>query len=249
MPDGFLRLFPIPFNAGAHGVGAILAVQILEPSLAQPASRDLRMKIAEAALGISDVMAQNAKNILVGFPRTKQLHGPNLQTFLEARRGVRQKSARQAAPNVGPMSPRYRKADQFAIIKCRCVDHDVIEMMPARPCMVGNNDIAWCEAALAEYCQSVRNRGIQIADEKRQAAARLGDQAGIRIEQAGSKILHLVNDRRMRGAREIYCHLIGQGDKGITDDLDGYRIVFIRTVLFHEAGTSRMRQPFAATVI
>jgi len=107
----------------------------------------LRAKIAHRLLRGAHVSAQDGEQRLVRLAAAHQLHGRDLQPFLEhfARLG-----AADLAADIRRVRGRCAECDQPAVAKDRPCDRDVVQVAGAEPDVVGNEDVARGEAVRRE---------------------------------------------------------------------------------------------------
>ena len=85
------------------------------------------------------------------------------------------------------MGARDWKSDQLSFVECRRINDEIVEVLSARPCVVGDDNVSGFETILAELRDAVGDRRIEIAHEQRQPAGRLRDEPRVGIKNAGGK--------------------------------------------------------------
>ena len=169
---------------------------------------------------MANVVRQHPHQIAIGLVGLVDLHRTNLNALFKRRHRVGQKATRQSATHIGPVRSGGGKADPFAFKEHRCVNHDVVQMLATGAGVVGENHVPRLKTVFTVDANTVFHRRIQVTHKQRQAPRCLGHQTPLCIQQAGTKVLHLIDDGAVRGAGQVDGDFFCNGGQGVVDHLD-----------------------------
>jgi hypothetical protein len=126
--------------------------------------------------------------------------------------------AAENAADIEPMRHAAGERDQFALVKDRQGQRDVVKVAAGEIGIVGDVDVAGTDVVGAEMLDLGLHRLGHAADEHRQADAD-GDGLAPWREQAGGEVERLVDDDVVGGAHEVGFHFLGHRNDAVAHDL------------------------------
>ncbi len=170
LPCQGFRLPPNRFHRAKEGFDSVAIDQSSEPSVPDPAGRNLCAQIAEARFGETDVVLDDLKNILIGLIAAIELQRAKLQPFLVDFARAAESKANPCAADIDPVRPHGEKSHDLAAVKKRRIDHHVVQMLAAHVRMVHDQHVARTKSVLAVHAHAVDDGRAEIGEKDRQGA-------------------------------------------------------------------------------